>query len=54
MDEDLQDYDYLSVLLKHIPSTRNDYAHGSDMLHNQVLHSFEVVSELINQLFPPS
>lgn len=53
-DEDLQDYDYLSVLLKHIPSTRNDYAHGSDMLHNQVLHSFEVVSELINQLFPPS
>jgi len=53
-DEDLQDYDYLSVLLKHIPSARNDYAHGSDMLHNQVLHSFEVVSELINQLFPPS
>lgn len=51
-DEDLQDYDYLGVLLKCIPSARNNYAHGSGMLHNQVLHSFEVVSELINQLFP--
>lgn len=50
-DEDLQDYDYLSVLLKYIPNARNNYAHGSGMLHNQVLHSFEVVSELINQLF---
>lgn len=52
IDEDLQDYDYLSVLLTYIPSTRNNYAHGSGMLHNQVLHSFEVVSEIINQLFP--
>lgn len=51
-DKDLQDYDYLSVLLKHMPSARNDYAHGSGILHNQVLHSFEVVSELVNQLFP--
>jgi len=53
-DEDLLDYDYLDVLLKYIPSTRNNYAHGSGMLHNQVLHSFEVVSELVNQLFPVS
>lgn len=53
-DEDLQDCDYLSVLLKHIPDARNNYAHGSGMLYNQVLHSFEVVSELINQLFPPT
>ena len=53
-DEDLQDYDYLTVLLKYIPSIRNNYAHGSGMLHNQVLHSFEVVSELINQLFAAS
>jgi len=50
-DEDLQEYDYLSVLLKYIPNARNNYAHGSGILHNQVLHSFEVVSELINQLF---
>jgi len=50
--EDSQDYDYLSVLLKYISNTRNDYAHGSELLHNRVLHSFEVVSELINQLFP--
>jgi len=53
-DEDLQDYDYLSVLLKYISNARNNYAHGSGMLHNQVLHSFEVVSELVNQLFPVS
>lgn len=53
-DKDLQEYDYLSILLNDIPSTRNNYAHGSGMLHNQVLHSFEVVSELINQLFPVS
>lgn len=51
-DQDREDYDYLKVLLKYIPSTRNEYAHGSSMLHNQVLHSFEVVSELVNQLFP--
>ncbi len=50
-DEDLRDYDYLGVLLSYIPSVRNDYAHGSGRLHNQVLHSFEVVSELVNQLF---
>ncbi len=53
-DEDRGDYDYLNILLKHIPNTRNDYAHGSGTLHNQVLHSFEVVSELVNQLFPVS
>ena len=49
---DLRDYDYLKVILECIPGIRNDYAHGSSMLHNHVLHSFEVVSELVNQLFP--
>ena len=51
-DEDWEDDDYLKVLLEYIPDTRNTYAHGSGMLHNQVLHSFELVSELVNQLFP--
>lgn len=51
-DEDREDYDYLKVLLEYIPEARNTYAHGSGMLHNQVLHSFELVSELVNQLFP--
>ena len=50
-DLDQEEYDYLQVLLKYIPDARNDYAHGSGLLHNRVLHSFEVVSELINQLF---
>ena len=50
-DLDREDYDYLQVLLRYIPDTRNHYAHGSGMLHNHVLHSLEVVSELVNQLF---
>lgn len=50
-EEDLENYDYLDVLLIHIPNVRNNYAHGSGLLHNQVLHSFEVVSEFINKLF---
>ena len=50
-DQDREDYDYLQVLLNYIADARNNYAHGSGLLHNQVLHSFEVVSELINQLF---
>lgn len=51
-DQDHEDYDYLQVLLKYITDIRNHYAHGSGLLHNQVLHSFEVISELVNQLFP--
>lgn len=30
---------------------RNDYAHGSNILHNDVLGTFEMVSEFINQLY---
>jgi len=36
-----------------LPMLRNDYAHGSTDLHNWSLRSFQIVSEIINQLWPP-
>ncbi len=50
-EADLQ-HDWLGVFVKAIPGIRNDYAHGSPTLHHTVLHTFDVVSQLINQLYP--
>ena len=50
-EEDLQ-VDWLSVFIDGLPAVRNEYAHGSKMLHPTVLHTFEIICELINQLFP--
>ena len=49
-----QDYsdDALSVFMETLPAIRNTYAHGSSMLHSTVLGTFEIVADLINQLFP--
>lgn len=49
-----QDYsdDALSIFIKALPEIRNIYAHGSSMLHPTVLGTFEIVTDLINQLFP--
>ncbi len=44
--------DWLQIFLDAIPSIRNDYAHGSKTLRNNVRQSFEQVSEIINQLYP--
>lgn len=52
-DED-RDWDYLNILLDSLPFSRNDYAHGSASLHNQVRGTIELVGEIINQVFPPS
>ena len=49
--EDL-DWDYAKMLPDLLPMLRNDYAHGSTDLHNWALRSFQVVSEIINQLWP--
>ena len=49
--EDL-DWDYVKILPALLPMVRNDYAHGSTELHNWALHSFQIVSEIINQLYP--
>ena len=51
-DED-RDCTYLPVLLEALPFTRNTYAHGSTMLHDQVLGTFELVCEILNQIFEP-
>jgi hypothetical protein len=47
-----KDWDLVTDLSESIPKIRNEYAHGSSMLHNQVLGTFEIVSEFINQLWP--
>lgn len=47
------DEDWIGVFIETLPEIRNRYAHGSDVLHNAVLRTFEIVSELINQLFCP-
>jgi len=52
-DQD-REWDYLPILLEALPGIRNAYAHGSDMLHNQVLGTLELVCEILNQLFPKS
>jgi hypothetical protein len=48
--EDL-DWDYVKMLPDLLPRLRNDYAHGSTDLHNWALRSFQIVSEIINQLY---
>lgn len=50
--EDEKDWDYLATLLDLLPKSRNDYAHGSSQLYSNVLRSFEIVSEFVNQLYP--
>jgi hypothetical protein len=49
-----QDYsdDALSIFIETLPAIRNTYAHGSSMLHSTVLGTFEIVTDLVNQLFP--
>lgn len=44
--------EYLNFLANYLPEIRNHYAHGTPMLHNQVLITLEVVSEIINQIYP--
>lgn len=44
-------HDWLGDFIKAIPKIRNDYAHGSSTLHHSVLHTFDLVSQLINQLY---
>lgn len=50
--EDDLDYDYVSILVKTLPKIRNDYAHGTSMLHNQSLGMIQIACELVNQLYP--
>ena len=49
--EDL-DWDYATILVEFLPKLRNEYAHGSTNLHNLTLNSIQIVSEIINQIYP--
>lgn len=44
--------DWLGIFKETIPKIRNNYAHGSGHLLPTGLHTFEMVVELINQLYP--
>lgn len=44
--------DALFIFLETLPAIRNTYAHGSSMLHSTVLGTFEIVTDLVNQLYP--
>ncbi len=43
---------YINDLIEILPKFRNNYAHGSKMLHNHVLGTIQLVSEIINQIYP--
>ena len=45
-------HDSLEIFAKTLPFFRNTYAHGSAMLHPTVLGTFEIVTDLVNQLYP--
>jgi hypothetical protein len=49
-DEDLA-FDWISHFTVHLPLLRNMHAHGSDHLYPNVLWTFEIVWELVNQLY---
>lgn len=50
--DDDRNLNYVKIILEALPETRNPYAHGTSMLHNKVLGSIELVSEIINQIYP--
>jgi hypothetical protein len=49
--EDELAHDWLSEFVETLPRLRNEYAHGTQMLHASVLMTFQIVSDLINQLW---
>ena len=44
-------FDWINHFIQHIPVQRNSHAHGTTSLYPSVLWTFEIVTELINQLF---
>lgn len=43
--------DWLQQFVEGLPRLRNEYAHGSQMLHANVLRTFQIVCDLINQMW---
>lgn len=50
-DQDLN-CDFVSILEQTLPGIRNSYAHGSPRLSKQVLGTFELVNEILAQIYP--
>lgn len=50
-EEDLN-FDWASHYVKYLPTIRNNLAHGSSDLHHSVLRTFDVVTSIINMLYP--
>ncbi|MBK5149704.1 hypothetical protein IQ285_18595 [Burkholderia sp. R-69608] len=48
---DDQSWDLVQILRKSLPSLRNELAHGSSMLTNQVLGTIELVAEILSQIY---
>lgn len=46
-------HDWIGAFIEALPGIRNSYAHGTDMLHPTVIRTFEIVCDLVNQLFTP-
>jgi len=44
-------HDSLKIFAETLPFFRNTYAHGSSILHPTVLGTFEIVTDLVNQLY---
>jgi hypothetical protein len=49
-----QSWDLVQILRKSLPSLRNELAHGSSMLTNQVLGTIELVAEILCQIYAPN
>ncbi len=47
-----RDWNYLNIVLEVLPEIRNEYAHGTPSLHNQVRGTIELVAEIIKQIYP--
>lgn len=50
-EEDLAT-DWLYTFITHLPKVRNNWAHGSGDLRNDVLYTFDIVCSMINMLYP--
>lgn len=48
-----QSWDLVKILRKSLPGLRNELAHGSSMLTNQVLGTIELVAEILSQIYGP-
>lgn len=49
--EDDLAYDWIGAFITSLPQIRNAHAHGTGMLYPNVLRTFEIVADLIDQLY---